>query len=346
MQRAAIGDADRRRVVLAAANVRRIGGERELPRRLVGGAARRPLPSSAPDAHVASGAASAPRIDRGGLHPPSALIATIERRPEPGHRSGRPASCRSRHSGRAPSPPRNSIASATPRDTFLASATSCDQDEGQDDRKGRDDDDHEDLQRGHQASRQPRRGGPARTAGRRCAPEWPRSPPATPGPPPPATRTARPRRDRLLRRGASRTERTRVINRPRSVIVRTRYMTASTSPQARLQPRAVDEHGLDLLLAGLGHRHGADEGERHEQAEQHLRDRSTGLSASASRTPAPATAASGTSDAERPSLGEVVMAVVPVHFVPVLLPGKDLIPIQSQARLKWHSLLGQRVRNE
>ena len=39
--------------------------------------------------------------------------------------------------------------------------------------------------------------------------------------------------------GALRTARTSVIKRPRSVIVRTRYMTASTSPQARLQPRAV-----------------------------------------------------------------------------------------------------------
>ncbi len=39
--------------------------------------------------------------------------------------------------------------------------------------------------------------------------------------------------------GAARTERTSVSDRPRFVIVRTRYMTASTRPQARLQPRAA-----------------------------------------------------------------------------------------------------------
>ncbi len=39
--------------------------------------------------------------------------------------------------------------------------------------------------------------------------------------------------------GAARTERTSVSDLPRSVTVRTRYMTASTRPQARLQPSAA-----------------------------------------------------------------------------------------------------------
>jgi anti-sigma-K factor RskA len=49
-------------------------------------------------------------------------------------------------------------------------------------------------------------------------------------------------------------------------------MTASTKPPGEVAAEGRDEHLAQLFAPGFGDRHRADEGERHEQAEEHFRN--------------------------------------------------------------------------